>query len=329
MTEAPPARFEFVRVERAADIPARDPLAVDVAVLDMNHGLPNVGHHAIVALVREVAREQDERLADGGRRVRVLSYAVRHRLMVPEHDGRHRLYLGTGGPGHLDPRRNREDRGEAEIREDPSWEAPLWRLFDAIVADESTALYGVCHTFGLLCRWSGAAQPVLRGDDKGGKMTGVGIDVLTPDALAHPWFGRLREHLPDGNRAPVLESRYYDLVPAGTLPAGATAIAFEAALDGAGTGDAMTMVEFARDRATGLPRVFAVNNHPEIGAADRVSALLADLLARGAMTPEVFAARSAILPTLREDRAEHRLLVGRTVLDDLVRAQLERILAGT
>ena len=116
--DTPP--FEYVRVERWEDLPAHDGGAIDVAVLDMNHGLPNVGHDAIVAILNDIAQEMQPQLEASGRRLRATSYAVRDRLIVPRHDGRHRLYLGTGGPGHLDPRRNREDRGEAEIREDPS-----------------------------------------------------------------------------------------------------------------------------------------------------------------------------------------------------------------
>jgi hypothetical protein len=318
-------RFEYVRVERWSDLPPADARALDVAVLDMNHGLPNVGHDAVVAILRDIATELDAGLATNGLRVRAVSYAVRDRLMVPEHDGRHRLYLGTGGPGHLDPRMNRVDRGEAEIAENPAWEAPLWSLFDAIRRDDDAALYGVCHTFGLLCRWSGVARPVERGERKGGKMSGVGVDVLTPDALAHPWFGRLKGHLAGGRHAPVLESRYYDLIPVDALPEGVTAIAFESAQGGDGPGAALTMVEFARDRSSQRPRIFAVNNHPEIGSAERVAELLGALLARGAITPEVHATRSAMLPMLRDDRSVERLLVGRTVFYDLARAQIERL----
>jgi len=203
--------FEYVRVERPGDLPARDANAVEVAVLDMNHGFPNVGHDAIVFAVRDVARE----LLDGAapaRRVRVLSYAVRDRLMVPDHaERRSRLYIGTGGPGHLDPRLNTHEAGDVEIREDPSWEAPLWRLFEAIAGDEDSALFGVCHTFGLLCRWLGVATPVLRGPEKGGYRSGVGTNVLSPQALTHPWFARLAAEL-SSDELTVLDSRYYDMV---------------------------------------------------------------------------------------------------------------------
>lgn len=175
--------FEYVRVNTPADLPVRDPGTIDVAVLDMNHGFPNVGHDAIVFAVRDWALQLREESA-GARPVRVLSYAVRDRLMVPDHAlGRHRLYLGTGGPGHLDPRLNTHDHGDEEIREDPSWEAPLWKLFEAIASDQDSALFGICHTFGLLCRWLGVAEPVLRGPEKGGFRGGVGTNVLSSQAL--------------------------------------------------------------------------------------------------------------------------------------------------
>ena len=317
-------RFDVVRVERAGDVPAADPHVTDVALLDMNHGYANVGHDAIVALVRDATTALDDELTRANRRIRVVSYAVRDHLAVPEHaTGRHRLYLGTGGPGHLDPRRNTGDRGPREIQEDPSWEAPLWRLFDAIAADGDAAIYGVCHTFGLLCRWSGVAHAVLRGADKGGATSGVGTNVLTPQAVDHPWFGALAEG--GAHRAvPVLDSRYYDLIPNdGAFAAGAIPIAFEASVrDGDGPGDALTMLELARDGDGRAPRIFGVNSHPEIGTPERVRELLDRLLERGALTPEVYERRSAMLPMLRDDRRDERLAVGRRVFGDLVQRKL-------
>ncbi len=318
-------RFDYARIERSADLPAARAQTIDVALLDMNAGYANVGHDAIVAIVRDATRDLDADLARQNLDVRVLSYAVRDRLMVPSHAwGRHRLYLGTGGPGHLDPRRNTAQNGALEIAENPAWEAPLWSLFDAIAADPQAALYGVCHTFGLLCRWSGAAEPALRGPEKGGAMSGVGSNVLTAEALAHPWFGRLAGAGAQPGLVPVLDSRYYDLLPAATLPANVTPIAFETAPGGDGPGDALTMLELARD-PDGTPRLFGVNSHPEIGAPERVAALLANLLANGTMTADVHAQRSAILPTLRDDRREERLRVGRAVFSDLVRDRMSRL----
>jgi hypothetical protein len=319
-----PSHVEATRIESPADVPERDDRAIDVALLDMNCGYANVGHDAIVAIVRDSAAALGPELARSGRRIRVFSYAVRDKHMVPDHaDARHALYLGTGGPGHLDPRRNEHVRGTEEIWEDPAWEEPLWRLFDAIYADREAALYGVCHSFGLLCRWSGVAEPVLRGPEKGGPMSGVGTNVLTAEALAHPWFARLAAVAPDG-AVPVLDSRHYDLLPSGARREDATAIAFESAPGGDGPGEALTMLEVARD-PDGLPRIFAVNSHPEIGEAERVEELLERLLARGTIDRAMFEQRSAMLPVLREERREARLHVGRTVFEDLVHERLARL----
>ena len=325
----PAPGVETFRIESSSDVPARDERALDVAVLDMNAGHANVGHDAIVAIVADCADELAEDLARTGRRVRVLSYAVRDKWVLPEHaDGRHRLYVGTGGPGHLNPRENRRERAPEEILEDPRWEAPLWRLFDSVAADERAALYGVCHTFGLICRWSGIAQPALRGPEKGGPMSGVGTNVLTPEALAHPWFGRLGPLAAAGRgTVPVLDSRHYDLLPCGTMRPGATAIAFESSPAGDGPGEALTMVEIARD-PDGMPRFFAVNSHPEIGAPERVAELLQRLLARGAIDRTVYGQRSAMLPMLRDDRRSERLDVGRAVFTDLVHERLARLVRG-
>ena len=318
--------FAHARIEEPGHLPPVEPGTIDIALLDMNAGYANVGHDAIVAIVGDAALELEEELARRNLRVRVLSYAIRDRLMVPDHgSGRHRLYLGTGGPGHLDPRRNTAAHGAAEIDEDPSWEGPLWQLFDAIAADPDAALYGVCHTFGLLCRWSGAAEPALRGPEKGGAKSGIGTNVLTPEALAHPWFARLADAGPVPGVVPVLDSRYYDLLPAPTLPPGVTPIAFESSQAGEGPGEALTMLELARD-PNGTPRLFGVNSHPEIGAAESVASILQAMLERGTITPDVHAERSAMLPMLRDDRTQERLDVARTVFGDLVRERVTRLI---
>ncbi len=321
-------RFGVVRVERPSDIPPRDPRAVEVALLDMNHGFPNVGHDAIVALVRELAIGLGPELERHDRCVRLFSYAVRDRLMLPDHaEGRHRLYLGTGGPGHHDPRHNTHDDGVIEIREDPSWEAPLWRLFEAVAADEDASLFGVCHTFGLICRWLGVAEPMLRGPEKGGLLSGIGTNVLTGEALAHPWFGRLAEELA-GEVVTVLDSRYYDLVPTRErFPEGIVPIAYESKAHSHGD-RVLTMLEVARERAGVRPRIFAVNSHPEIGTAESVARILENLHARGELTPDVYEARKAMLPVLGDETAAARLRAARVTFDDLVRHRLESIVAA-
>ena len=151
--------FEYVRIEDGAPEPDARRDAVDVVLLDMNHRWPNLGHAALVFAVREAA----ESLAPETP-VRVLSYDVRASLRVPVHrPGRTLLYLGSGGPGHLDPRANDGTSPLSQsVREDPAWEKPLFTLFDAIAEDENAALLACCHTFGLLCRWSKLAEPSAR-----------------------------------------------------------------------------------------------------------------------------------------------------------------------
>src|SRR5258708_7827044 len=130
MTREQPPIFQAVRVHTTEDIPALDPHTLDVAVLDMNHSWPNLGHDALVKAIGEIALDLHPLLVDAALSIRVISYDVRLRFMVPEEPGeRFGLYVGTGGPGHLDPSLN---DGIAEwtqaIREDPAWEKPLFRL---------------------------------------------------------------------------------------------------------------------------------------------------------------------------------------------------------
>jgi hypothetical protein len=294
---APFGIFTYARVEASAQIPPADEQVIDVAVLDMNHGWPNLGHDSLIQAVQDAACDLREPLTGTGLRIRALSFDVRRRGMVPEAPGgRFALYLGTGGPGHLDPRRNDgTSEGSQGIREDPSWEAPTFRLFDTIRADESAALLGVCHTFGVMCRWSGAAEPVLRGPSKG-KSTGILENLLTPEARHHPWFRRFSEELPDGRRLRVVENRLFDLVPGSGSPhAGALAIGYETLGIGGPTGNAVTMLEFARDQASGMPRIFAVNHHPEIVDRFRQMMILGQKLDRGEVSNEWYRERVEVL----------------------------------
>src|SRR5262245_35703471 len=100
-------RFEYVRIESPEDLPAPDPRVVDVALLDMNHGWPNLGHDSLVQAVRDAARELEPALEAAELHLRVLSFDVRRSHMVPDATGRrYGLYIGTGGPGHIDPHLN-------------------------------------------------------------------------------------------------------------------------------------------------------------------------------------------------------------------------------
>jgi hypothetical protein len=302
---SPPAsaadgRWRYARVERPEDLPPAEADTLDVAILDMNHGWPNLGHGSLVKEVEAAGREVCA--LQPGLGVRAISFEVRRHAMLPEPPGgRFALYLGTGGPGHLDPRRNDGKSFESQgVDENPAWEAPLFRLFDAVLADEGgrdTAFLAVCHTFGVLCRWSGVASPVLRGAAKGGKSSGILENVLTADGRAHPWFAQFAEHLRDG-RLRITDTRLFDLVPEEALAERAVAVGFETLGIGGPPGDALTMVEFARDRGGVLPRFFAVNHHPEV--VERAAQL--DVLQRLQEAGEVSAAWADERRTLMTSR---------------------------
>src|SRR5215213_9616385 len=142
--------FEYVRITDS--VPARRRDRIDIALLDMNHAWPNVGHDSLVHNVREIAGHLREELQRIKTKVRMLSFDVRRRNMVPDSpNGRFQLYIGTGGPGHLDPRLNDGvsafSQGVAETAE---WEAPLFRLFDDILSSRTAAMMAICHSFGLV-----------------------------------------------------------------------------------------------------------------------------------------------------------------------------------
>jgi hypothetical protein len=247
--------FEYVRVE--GSVPPPDAERIDVALLDMNHSWPNVGHDSLVRAVREAALTYQ----DSGLIVRVISFDVRGAMDVPASD-RFKLFIGTGGPGHLDPRLN---DGTSEwsqgIAESAAWEAPLFRLFDDVLTDENSSLIAVCHSFGLLCRWSGTARVELRAE----KSSGMPTNVLADVAVSHPWFGRFARKLRDGRHFRVVDNRLFDLM---VERRDTTMIAFEDE-----SSDGLTMLELARD-PVGMPRVLGVNHHPEIVDREHIMTVL-------------------------------------------------------
>lgn len=317
---AAPPIFDVVRVGRAGDLPPADPAFIDVAVLDMHCGWPNLGHGAILQAMQNALCDLAGPLAEAGIGFRALSYDVRGGGVVPEPPGgRHQLYIGTGGPGHLDPRMNdgRSD-GSQGVVEDPSWEPRVFALFDAIRASRSAALLAVCHTFGVMCRWLGVADAVRRGPAKGGKSAGIVENVLSGEALAHPWFAAFSRELPDGRRHYVLDNRLYDLVPRAERPAGVAALSHEAA-DESGSGDqsaaeggpggrALTMLEAARDEGGVMPRILGVNHHPEIVNRPRLLVTLEKEYARGAVSREWYEERRAGLTEAVADERGDGLL---------------------
>lgn len=308
--------FEYVRVEDSVPPAASD--CIDVALLDMNHFWPNVGHHSLVHAVLEIAAELREELQRAGAKVRVLSYDVRRRKALPDSpNGRFQLYVGTGGPGHLDPRLN---DGQSEwsqgVSEDASWEAPLFRLFDDILAHRTAAMFAVCHSFGLVCRWSGVARPELREE----KSSGMPLNRLSREALQHPWFEQFARELPDRRHFRVVDNRLFDLVlesQGRTLP-----IAFEAEGN-----PGLTMIELARDPGGTMPRFLGVNHHPEIIDRDHIMQVLDEKRERGEVTSTWYGERATTMRDLfrGENERQSRLTSHYTLLAPL-RFQIERLI---
>jgi hypothetical protein len=325
--------FSYIRADKAGELPPADPASLDVFVLDMNHGWPNIGHDAIVMAVRTAACDMADAIVAAGLRVRAISCDVRRGFVVPPPpDRRGGLYVGTGGPGHIDPRHNDGGDGSQGIVESPAWESPLFALFDAVYAHPDAALIGICHTFGVMSRWLGVADPVRRGPEKGGKSAGIVDTVLTPASAAHPWFGGLAHGVTEdpghAGRIRVLDSRLYDLLPRPSMAATVTPLGFEIAPDGA-AGDAVTMWEAARDRSGTMPRVFGVNHHPEIVNRARALRILWDKRSRGEVSHEWYRERAdAMAETLRDDAADRGLdVTSRYTLFGPLRYHLERQIA--
>jgi hypothetical protein len=289
--------FERVRLGAGDPLPPSDPRIIDVAVLDMNHGWPNVGHEAVLGAFQDAACSAAPALEAAGLKFRATSFDVRRTLRLPDPaDERFSVFVGTGGPGHLDPRLNDGcDPNAQGVAENPAWEAPLFKLFDAIASRDDASLLAVCHTFGLMCRWLGVADPVARGPEKGGKSEGVRDNLLTDTAREHPVFASFARRLPAGGRLRVLDSRIYDLIP---RPGAAQRVGIVGTetlgVDGP-AGDAMTMMEVARDRTGRIPRVFGVNHHPEIIDRSNLMGMLEVKLQRGEISQEWHDARVALL----------------------------------
>ncbi len=273
--------FEFVRARDS--FPPVEQNRIDIAVLDMNHSWPNLGHDSVIRAILEAAEASRDALVESGVKVRAISYDVRRRGVLPENpDGRFTLYVGTGGPGHLDPRLNDGTSEWAQgIREPASWEAPLFRLFDSIVRHPKAALIGICHSFGLMCRWSGVARPVLRQ----AKSSGLLSNVLSDGAAQHPWFSQFAHVLPDHRHFRVIDNRLFDLILEDTC--GVNCLAFESE-----NSAAVTMLEFARDSEDAMPRVFGVNHHPEIVDREHVLEVLNEKRAYGDVTEQWYQERA-------------------------------------
>lgn len=309
--------FEYVRIE--GDVPPASRLYIDVALLDLNHTWRNLGHDAIAHDVLEMAETFRDELVRTGRKVRLLSYDVRHALRIPERpNGRFQLYLGTGGPGHLDPRENDgvKEWSQGIIETDAAWEAPLFRLFDDVLADRTAAMLGICHSFGLICRWSGVASPRQRAE----KSTGLQLNTLSAEAADHPWFRDFARELPDRRSFRVVDNRLFDLVlesPGKSLP-----IAFETAVS-----PALTMIELARDPDGVMPRFLGMNHHPEMIDREHALQVIEEQRAHGASDDWCRERIETVTALFRseEDLRQSRLTSHYTLLEPL-RFHLGRII---
>ena len=308
--------FEFLRVEDSVP-PARTD-CIDVALLDMNHFWPNVGHDSLVHAVQEGAETLRDELDAIGARVRVLSYDVRRRNIVPESpNGRFQLYLGTGGPGHLDPRLNDGKHEWSQgVDETTAWEAPLFHLFDDILASPSAAMLAICHSFGLVCRWSGVAHVELREE----KSSGMPLNRLSREALQHPWFSQFARELPDHQHFRVVDNRLFDLIL--DQPGKSQPIAFES--EGS---TALTMIELARDAGGTMPRFLGVNHHPEIVDRNHIMFVLDEKRARGEVSKTWYDERATTMRDLFRDENERqsRITSHYTLLEPL-RFHLARVI---
>lgn len=276
--------FLYHRAE-GGKLPDRDERIVDVALLDMNHDWPNLGHASFIQAVADLVERLRPQIGENGLKVRVISFAVRNHLVLPEpDDDRFLLYLGTGGPGEYDPTRNDGTRETSQgISEDPSWLPRLEKLFDAILQDPRKSLAAICHSYGLLMMWAGVAKPVMRDEARGGKSSGVVWNELDERAADHPWFNRFRTESRDHSHFAVLDNRIFDLVPeSGAFTGSVIPLSWD--VHGTTRGEAITMVELARDGESDYPRVYGVNFHPEIIDRQHVMKVMSDKLARREVT---------------------------------------------
>jgi hypothetical protein len=302
--------FLYHRVENAAAIPEPDESIIDIAVLDMNHGWPNLGHGSLVHIVQEAACDLMPSLQQANIVLRVISFDIRRSGVLPEKPGgRFNLYIGTGGPANIDPYKNDGvSPGSQGVQEDPSWEPLAFALFDAIRESEEAAMIGVCHTFGTMCRWSGVAEPVLRSEAKGGKSSGILENILTPQGSSHPWFKHFADRLPERRRLRILDNRFFDLIPKKALHNGILVIGYETLGVGGPQGPALTMLEWKRDHGGVMPRMFAVNHHPEIIDRSRQLLVLEQLHKSGNVTQAWYEERLELLNQSYYDSRNQQLL---------------------
>jgi hypothetical protein len=124
--------------------------------------------------------------------------------------------------------------------------------------------------------------------------------VLTPAAATHPWFQHLIEEA-HGDRISILDNRLYDLIPTGAWR-DAQALSYER------SGESLTMMEVDRTADESMPRILAVNHHPEVVNRARVLTLLWQKRARGEVSHAWYEERAAAMTeTLRDESRDKGL----------------------
>ena len=289
---------EYARVERAGDLPPAEPDVIDVALLDMHHGWPNLGHDALVHAVQNAVCDLQTAWLppDCGSACSPTTCGGATDPGAARGPSRHLRRHGRAGP----PRSAMNDGRVARLaghREDPRWEAPLFGLFDRIRADERRrAARGLPH--------------LRRHVPLAGRRRGRPARRRTRAARARASSRTCSRTRPQstrgsgGSRAscPISGACACSTTVSTTSSRGparcrtaSTIIAHETLGVGGPRGEALTMVEFARDADGVMPR----DLRREPPSRDREPAQAADdpaqALERGEVTPEWYAERVAAL----------------------------------
>jgi hypothetical protein len=143
-------------------------------------------------------------------------------------------------------------------------------------------------------------------------------NVLTREAVEHPWFSQFAEKLPDHRHYRVIDNRLFDLV---LNQKDVTPIAFESE-----NSEAVTMLEFARTGS--VPRIIGMNHHPEIIDREHLRVVLEEKRAYHEVSEAWYRERSHMLENEMKGEAERqsRLTSEYTLLAPL-RAHLARLIA--
>jgi len=130
------------------------------------------------------------------------------------------------------------------------------------------------------------------------KSSGMPDNVLSPAAATHPWFSQFAAALRDGRHFRVVDNRLFDLVPDHT-PDGVMARETESS-------EAFTMLEFAREAGSAMPRILGVNHHPEIIDREHISVVLEEKRAHGEVSDGWYRERVTTMRDLFHGEAERQ-----------------------